>query len=261
MKNFIFILACAFSLVGYSQTCDYSYSYSNSSGWTRVDLVPTTGLPSSTARIDISSGVLNFNNAPDGNNDIRMYRSLGSSLCDNWVTEFDFKATAAGVVGNNRTIGHALLAFTANNQNPDRDFTGTQTNNDAIVVVIEDGNLVGSTDMYIKVRLKDGTLASSQCTSPFISLGVNYHVVIERIEGNNGRITLTNTDTDTEVYNCCFTIPSTITNLSFVQHSNTPVGILARTMTGIIDNTCIKDCYRSDDCCLAKEISGPSVGC
>lgn len=264
MKFYIFILALALSIQSNGQNCTHNYDYSNSTGWTRVDVFPTTGNPNTgTPRVNIASGSVNFNNAPDGNNDIRVFRSLtGGALCDSWVAEFDFNISAAGSGFDNITIGHLLLALTENNQNAWENFQGTRTDNDAIMVIVSDGNAAGSTDMAIRVGMKDeNNVPTVQCISPFIQLNTNYHIVLERIDGSNGRITLTNTDTETEIYNCCFTVPSSIGDLSFIQHSNGPQGDIDRTMTGSIDNTCIRDCFKVQDCCQDTEINGPSVIC
>jgi hypothetical protein len=258
MKNNFLYALLLFSFFGYSQTCNYNEAYSSANGWTTVDLSPN-GLPftGATPRINISNGTLNFVATADGSSDTRMYEQLSSPLCDSWVAEFDFIITGVGDGNDNRTVAHPILAITANRSQPLRETTGAVTNNDGIMVYLYNHNGTNSPDMAFRVIAKNGTTNSGILgLSPQVFLNVNYRIILERIQGVNGRITIINTDTDTELYSDCFDIPDGIENLSYIQHSNNPGGSATRILSGRIDNTCIRDCYQVDDCCLDDEIIG-----
>ncbi len=257
----VLLLTCTILLAFSAQSqCDFSYDYANQTGWTLVDLT-NNGTFTGTARVNISNGTFNFNNAPDGNNDIRGFTDLGTSLCESWIAEFDLIITGTGTT-RNRVIGHIPLSLTANNLSPFFNVNGAATDNDAIGVQIADGQGAGTSDMNIRPYYKDGTAFTvlTDC-SELIALNVNYHVTLERINNTNGRITVENTDNSTIILECCFTIPETVENLRFLQHSNNPQGFAPRVMTGSIDNTCIRNCERLDDCCLDEEIAGPTAFC
>jgi hypothetical protein len=261
MKIYLFTLFFTIGFFACGQNCTYSDDYNNSLGWTRIDLfntgVPTTGV----ARMNISSGVFNFARTVDGYNQIHMYRRLASPLCESWVAEFDFIIDSVGTDSDKKTVSHFPFSITSNQNHPFRIFSGSVTDNDAIMVYLFNNNGTGSDDMALSVMVKDSTSYIKHCESPEVSVGVNYHIILERIDGDNGRFTIINEDTQTEFHTCCFAIPEELKSLNYIQHANNPGGTLSRKLSGKIDSTCIRDCFQIDDCCLDTEINGPSIIC
>ncbi len=263
MKSAIFLFLLFFCIQSMSaqDSCSYYFDYNSAVGWTTVDNTANTGA-NMPPRIQVSGGVVQYSNAPDGSTDIRVYRKLDKPLCERWVAEFDFEVN--GVGSNNTSIATFLFMVSENNLNGIEDENNVTSVNDFIGVAVHDGNAVGATDMAVGVYVNDGNVRQwPLCESPFIILNNPYKVRLERLGSDAGRITLFDMGIEPfpEVYNCCFHIAGDVSGLSYLQHSNASSGLPVREMTGTVDNTCIKDCFELDDCCLGKEIEGPSQFC
>ncbi|TNE29397.1 MAG: T9SS type A sorting domain-containing protein [Bacteroidetes bacterium] len=266
MKNLFLSAGLLFSgLATYGQTCTHEFLYNDPLNWTVVD-VSDVGLVSP-SRIQVSGGQVQFINAIDGPNDTRVYRDLNVDLCENFVVDFEFEVTAVGDGlggANGRTIGHSILALTENNLNWIEDENSVRSDNDAILVHLVDGNATGASDMRMQVKLKDGANNPvTACESPFLLLNNLYSVRLERLGPDKGRVTLFDEEQEpaAEIYSSCFDIEGVISNLRYIQHSNSPSGTRDRQMSGTVDNTCIKNCYTEDDCCIGDEIVGPGTIC
>lgn len=269
MKTTLYLITFLFSLLSYGQqNCTYLFEYDNAINWTQVDLNSNSAQnPNNRILIDPTDGMLHFNATPDGGNDIRYFRNLGAVLGDSWRAEFEFEFTEAS--NSPQSIAHPIFALTANNSEPVREIgDGNPENfsdNDGIMVYIYNGN--GSlADIRIRVLIKDGNvLVPGQfCPSAPIDEGTDFRIILERMEGEFGRLRLidiTDEQNPDEILNCCFEIPATVEGLRFLQHSNQPGGMLTRTLTGTIDNSCILDNFREDECCLDREILGPPFIC
>lgn len=247
---FIFLFSSVFS-----QTCTYFDDYNSSAGWLIED-TDASGIPVTIPRISISGGTLNFINSNDGFNVTRLYKPLGFTLCDNWVTEFKFTPTAINT-SHPRSAGHHLFSVSAGPLAPLYSAPPlTFTNQDALGVTFV--SLNSTFDLNIIPLVKNGTnrLIISSCEIPLdgpASLGQTYLIRMERINPTQCRITVFRNATMQLVGTCCFNIPSSIQNLNYLQHANFTGGDLSRTLTGTIDSLCIKNCFSQESLLLGND--------
>lgn len=259
-STLIFLLT--FSLAK-SQDCDILYDYAVPGNWTIVDL-NSNGNTVTTPRILIQNGELEFDNAPDGENEIRAWQRLPNTLCNNWIVEFEFESliTSEGT-NQNRTVGHLPFAATAGSLAPTRDFDRNDSDQDFIGVAFIDGT--NTNDFRFQIFLKDGTTRVFPVENSEIDVNMNgrWTVRLERIEGERVRMTVWDFDTEELIDEVCVTIPETadISNLTHVQNSNNPIGFDQRVLDGLVDNICVRNCEKIDPCCFNRDIEGPTQIC
>lgn len=287
---FLFLITITWSY-SYGQCLDYT----NPQLWTTIDqgdslpVAHDAIVVSNSPRIfiDNSQNQVTYNNAPCGDNDIRVYQRLNQALCESWIAEFEFMITGVGgqnTVWNtitewagNKRLGFIPFAVTANSTNPiaQIDFTtnknvaNARTNNDALGIVIADGNTNPLNDINLSAFYKDGTNQVNACTIQIL-INTRYKVKLERIGQTAGRMTLFQVVPDATQETgfsylqigstCCFSIPETVDSLKFVQHANNPLGATYRETTGWVNNTCIQNCFKEDACCF-NGIVGPEEIC
>lgn len=246
-----------------SQTCDINEQYSGNSGWNIVDL-NQNGNTNPTPRIAEQNGAMQFINAPCGFNEIRAWKPIGDVLCNSWVVEFDVTNNTVDAAGAGNT-GHLVFAATAGNLAPVRDFAKTDINQDLIGVEIADGN--GLNDLRFCMYIKDGTtrLNPTGGTPNYQSIFVtpyqgSWHIRLERLDDNRARLTVTD-QFDNVIGQICEEIPSSVNGLTHIQHSNNPIGGDARRLTASIDNLCLDNCFKVNECCINPDIEGPGVIC
>lgn len=261
MKKFSLQLLLALIIGSFSTfgqlTCNIAEDYSSANGWTSVNVngASATGNTSIISNpILIQNGTVDFNNVINGFNDTRVYRRLGRTLCNSWVADFDFDPNIPQDGRND--VGQYIFCLTAGTEGPLRDFDNF-IDQDGISVVYYDGT--ANNDCQLVVHIKDGPAFSTSLpiAAPFNGV---YQIRLERIDGIIGRLTATNTINNV-VQSICFDIPETIGGLTHLQHANYTRSSFRRSLNGTLDNTCIADCQRVDECCFLRDITGPSEFC
>ena len=257
----LFMLFCigVFSNATYGQ---FDFSSPSASSWTVVDLIYPGATAPSSARIEINSVTerLEFTNAADDNNDIRIYRAV-NPMCDNWTAEFDFEVTSSST-GN---VFYIPFVLTENNENAIGERLNgissyTTTDNNAIgTYVRKDG--VGQ-NMYIGPFCKLGTqnwASSDPGERVNLTFGDTYHVTLERLSLSQGKMTV---EGDNDFYEVrCFDIDTAINDLTYLQVSNNPAGGWSKSITGWVDNIDVFNCIKKKSCCIDTEIMGLSDLC
>lgn len=245
------LLLIAFTVQKVSgQSCDIFYDYSTQGSWNYVNM----GNPSN-PRITVTGGSLFFNNAPDGQVEIRATNRLGRTLCDSWVAEFDFTPTGTGS-GSAYYTGHMIFNLTAG----DDQFRWGANGSDQDGIGICFLNQTNQTALELTPRVMDGTTHIFDGCRLVIELGQTYRIRLERIQTTGGRLSVFD-EGGNLIDECCFDIPETVEGLTHIQHSNQVTGDWRRILTATIGNTCIQDCHRIDPCCLDEEIEGDDIIC
>lgn len=207
--------------------------------------------------VEINNGLLNFiNGAPDGSigstavgSQRRVYAPIGTSLDfdDTWRSRVEFTPQLLGEQNGQPHTGHTIIAFTAGTQEPfnncpDLACTGYPIGNQDGLIIYYGTDNPPNGNIFFGVRAKDGT---SETGSPLISnttIGSTFYVEFERLSPTQSELSIFD---DASFSNHVagspvqFTIPSTLTGLSYVQHGNQVRGQVERELTGYIDNVCI----------------------
>lgn len=200
-----------------ANSCFFTEHYSfGGVGWTKS--------PQSTG-FDIFVNNRAVFNGPNADNtlDRRIFKPLSCTLADcAWKADFIFSVT-----GHNQASA-PILAFTAGTQTLlfDRNANPiAQTNQDAIIVWLS--SFFDSNPLSLSIWAKDGT---SQTASVFlsppvkidISFGLIYYCRLERTSPTNIKLSVFLDPQRTALISAPiqFTIPSTITGLNTIQHSN-----------------------------------------
>lgn len=266
MKRILIFIILTIPVISFSQKCDFQDDYSNPNGWSFEDL-DQTGAVQTPQRITINGGTLNFNNSPDGLNITRAFRKIGNNLCNSWVADIIFTPTQ--VKNATRSAGHIIFVATAGNQAPLRipTYNGQNmnfTNQDAIGVFFRSNPNRWNLEI-IPFLKDDNQWLTSNCNPINLdgqqTINTTYQIRLERIDLNNGRLTVRRQSNGQIVGQCCFNIPPTIQNLNFIQHANATGGDLTRSISGNVDSLCIRNCFTIDNCCNPNQIIGDNLIC
>jgi hypothetical protein len=282
------------------QYCDWTDDYSNSALWTpvRVTYEDTSDICCNTSgssiqghpgNINVGGGTCNFAGENgnlgvyDGGADVRVYRSIGTTLngINSWKAEFDFKPTAIWLQPGPYYVGHAIFALTAGTLNPINDNTLPDiccqplSNQDGVMVMYTNETSLGSSSIGFYIMVKHG--ASWDQSTSFIRIpqpsGVTspwYYFRLERFNENDYKLSVF-TDPQRTIHVIdpvvphhsspfCFSSTLVPQNLNILQHSNVPQGSYNRMLGGSLDNTCILR-VNKDPCCFPTQIVGPSEFC
>lgn len=256
-KTFLIILLICFSAIHFfAQTsCTLFEDYNTSVGWVYED-TDATGATVTTPRISIAGSSLNFINSIDGLSVTRLYKPLGFTLCNNWVAEFKFTPSSINTT-HFRSTGHHLFTVTGGPlaslySAPPLAFT----NQDALGITFV--SLTSTYDLNIIPLVKDGTNRTivASCNIALdgaATIGQTYFIRMERLNSTQCRISVFRNSTMQLVGTCCFNIPSSIQNLTHLQHSNFTGGQVTRTLSGSLDSLCIKNCYSLNNVDLGND--------
>ena len=227
--------------------CHYAFDYSDSTGWTQTGSL-----------VEISNNKVNFiDGAPDGSYSSisvgiqrRLSFNLGTTFnsMDTWTVDFDFTPMEVGTHSNgNYHTGHNLFSLSENDNDPFNDCNDLpcsgfpQGSQDAISLVYATDN-PPSGDIHFSIRAKDNGVETGSDLIFSNTLGNTYYL---RLTRENSTIIKLNVYTDAARTThltgspISFTIPSTITGLTTIQHGNIVRGQVERELTGNIDNLCI----------------------
>ena len=265
MKNLILITFLIVYNLAHAQNCDISYDYGNAVDWNIVDL--NNSGQAVGGRITINNNQVNFIAAPDGANEVRVWRNTQTTLCNSWIAEFDFisnvprEGNGPGTANDGKTVGHVVFAATAGNLAPTEGFNRITTNQDMIGVTFIDDDPLN--DFRISLFFKDGTnrIIPLENTQVDVPIRGNWHITLERIDGEKVRMTVNDNTTGAQIGQVCVSVPLSIQGLTHIQHSNNPIGDSYRILTGSVSNTCIRNCEKLDICCVQRSIDGPSEIC
>ncbi|MBK9732270.1 MAG: T9SS type A sorting domain-containing protein [Chitinophagaceae bacterium] len=215
--------------------CDIlNKDYSNLNGWTNVGTAVT-----------ITSGKVIYNQIP-GQSDHRVYTSLGMTLGNVWVAEFDFNPQS----GNNIGVAASLFCLTAGTQKPYKDPPYTPltpyTNQDFIEVNLvsphNTPNYLSETKIY--ATYKDN--ASAPVSSSSLSIPAwnqTYYARIQRVSSTQGFLSVFS-DQERTVHilgsPLCFELPASVNGLNTLQHANIDQADADRRFSGWVDNSCIR---------------------
>ncbi|CAM1362863.1 T9SS type A sorting domain-containing protein [Tenacibaculum xiamenense] len=269
-KNLIFLLCVILQFYVSAQNCNTLENYSADNNWT-IEGIDRGGNSINPQTISIANGTFNYEETPDAWNVIRAYRPLGYTLCNSWQTEFIFNPTS--VNNDPLSAGHIIFSATAGslapmrvvNQNTD---TLVWTDQDAIGVVFRSNGT--EFDLEMLPFIKNGTdwitpnCAISLDGNQTITPEVSYRVRLERISRERGRLTVFRVvpeGEDERIGECCFDIPPGVEGLSVIQHANATGGNHTRIISGTIDDLCIQNCFRRENCCIDQEIIGNTLIC
>ena len=163
--------------------------FSSSTGWTTVG-----------SNISITGGAITASSMTTQSEN-RMYKSLGFTIADNFVMEFEFEETAIS-----HGAHYMLFTLTAGSGN-----INSATNQDAIQIWVDKG----SPTFYL--RDKDGTSTGSNTSALTFSESTRYYVTLVN---NNRTVTYTvrtGSHTGTVLGTNSITLQSGITGLTHVQ--------------------------------------------
>ncbi len=208
-------------------SCTYTDDYSSSTGWTQIG----TG-------VSIAAGAVEFNSA-DNFPDRRIYKPLGCSLadCGSWTADFDI------YVSGQNNESHPVFGFTAGSEVPFYNYTLMQeSDQDGVFVWMS--YMCPTGDSHLSIAAKDGTarmFSFSTSTCIGISFNTTYYCRFQRTSPTNMRLSAFS-DAGRTIHIAGspidFTIPSTITGLNYIQHSNYE-SQTTQWFSGTIDNTSI----------------------
>ncbi len=253
-----------------AQTCsgDINDDYSTPGIWTTDTKIGTSISPewsSPNHQAQVSGGVATIQ-TPAEDWEARIFRNLGTTLCNSFIAEIDFTPTINDPASSGSSSGnHAMIAIalTAGNEHPfgTRDSLGSLVRSDQDEIKVVLGDLTASDDAIFKVSIQNGTqnAVATSLTNVYTTNG-SYHITLERIDATHGRISIANTVADLFEQKC-FEIPEGIEGLNFVQHSGNPAAGYAKEADFTVDNLCITNCATLDDCCFVEDFSGPTSVC
>jgi hypothetical protein len=265
MNKFLIIISILFSISSFGQKTDeclFFSDYSNPSDWTQVGSL-----------VEISGDVLNFiDGAPDGSIGStaagiqrRVHASIGSTLNanDQWIARVEFTPLAVGTHNGQPHTGHTILALTAGIQEPFNNCsnlacTGYPTGIQDGLIVYYGSNNPPDGNLFFGVRSRDGSSESGSTLIVNNSLGSTFYVQFERISSTE---TILSVFDDVNYSNHIpgspvnFSIPSTVTGLTTVQHGNQVRGQIERELTGYIDNLCINRVNANETCFFQSDYS------
>jgi len=219
-------------------------------------------------RITINQNRLNFIDAYDRNPDIRAHRMLNQTLCDYWITEFDFEVVSDDpAIGLTQQVAYIPFSVTENDEHPyaKRNPGYQVTNNNALGVLVNANTTTNNTNVlkiapFWKIANTNSNLGHQMWANAMNHIAIDedvaYHVIFERIDLEHGRLTVSANGFH-EVM--CFDIDPNVTNLKHLQHSNNPLGGWHRYVNGWVDNVCILDCTMPEDCSTAEEQNSLSM--
>jgi hypothetical protein len=255
--KYVFILLVVITSQIFAQVppCNiYGTNYSSSAGWTATQ----TG---SNQKINILGGQCIFGSVPGNPDDIRIYRTLNSSVGNAWFAEFKLKVTNVG------TNGGMILPFvlTAGILSPST-ISPSPTNwsdQDAVGISCGTPGTNNTEPIYLRAYVKDGIHEISNECSIKIDLNVQYLVRIERYGTNStkGRLIVKKMGpqgTYTFVGSCCFYIPQTVNGLYVIQSANYIPAYQYRNESAIMDDLCVGTDILS---CCYSELTGMDVIC
>ncbi|MEM7371461.1 MAG: DUF6443 domain-containing protein, partial [Bacteroidota bacterium] len=256
---FSLLLTLPFSLFSQSNLA-FEDNFSRPHLWEEIYLIPlntSTGqLLTSDGDIHIDGGEVVYDDC--GNQaDKRVVRKIGTPLGQYWTLDVDFTPTAGGPHG----VGHIIAGLTAGTANPYNIVPETvSSSNPSFAHTEQDGifleymsPLNGATsDYYLRVRSKDGTTYHTPVSCGNIAPnGQTYYLRLIRA---NGSLTFqryndaARTDLEDDY---ALSLPSTVTGLNALQHSNIPQGSYNRKLTATVANVKLYDssmpCVRCGD--------------
>ncbi|MEM7371969.1 MAG: DUF6443 domain-containing protein, partial [Bacteroidota bacterium] len=231
--------------------------------WEEIYLIPlntSTGqLLTSDGDIHIDGEEVVYDDCGD-QSDKRVYRKLGSPLGQSWTLDVDFTPTAGGPHG----VGHIVAGLTAGTANPYNIVPETVTSsNPTFAPTEQDGifleymsPLNGATSQYyLRVRSKDGTTYHTPVNAasyPFD--GRTFYLRMSM--NSSGSLTFEVFDDAARapgdlLASHSLSVPSSVTGLNVLQHSNIPQGSYNRKLTATVDNVKLYDssmpCVRCED--------------
>jgi PKD-like domain len=257
IANFIFTI-CLGQIV--KQGCNISYDYSSSAGWTidkhlyNLNCQTNTLLTGTQTNHVFANNQLQLNNIQCGAMN-RVYRSLGTTLGNTFITDFEAKIYQSP--NNARPVYH-LLALTENDLPPYADYpsscTWVKTGNNAIIVWIGAANDIMIVSKY-------------QTTDVFNHLGfvLNYNISYffrlkrESISKLTFEVFADANRTNLIFRKNCIDIDLRITGLKFIQHANGNSAGFPYAINGYIANTCINT--NPDFTCCTPRITGNNTVC
>jgi hypothetical protein len=194
---------------------DVSYDYSSSTGWTQTGSQVAIG--SNVLTGTITTGSLQ-----------QEYKALGITLSDSqWICDFKYMTTF-----RSSAPSVPVLVFAAGTSDP-------QASTQDSLMVIGQNNNPGD---CLLLAYKDG--AGSLTTSGATQVGINqsqqYYCRLSRTSTTNLRLSVySDVIHQTLVGTIDFTIPSTVTTLTTIQHCGDSTFTSGRNLTYIIDDTWI----------------------
>ncbi|AEA42409.1 T9SS type A sorting domain-containing protein [Fluviicola taffensis] len=270
---FVAIILTGLPLIGSAQcssTPDFYDDYSSSTGWTSVDKT------NHTPYVTIGSGTMNYTNV-SGGREQRIVKALPFTLANAFVA--GCKINLSG--GN--APSHLVMSFTENNNDTwytqtgqlteCSAFSGTITNQDALFCYIGDPSSPFSTfccpqnnNWQIYVGYKDGTTllnnASTGISIP--NAYTDYYVRLQRTDNWGGIISIfSDAAMTTHITGSpqCFSMPTTVQNLQYVQHGVATGGNCRRKLSMQLDDLKIYNGYSPCPWELIPSFTAENVVC
>jgi len=214
----------------YSQTIIFEDDYTTNAGWTQI---PPTGVNVVTVDDPSFPDIVKFNAVPDGGstNDIRVFKSLGTTLDNEWILESEF------IVNDHPGNPPAHLIYTLS--------AGTDelTATNQAMIALHYSN-TGDPGQGIQVFQKDGIPEPTPIGSKIlVGIGEQTHIRFARTSATTATLeifsdaarTLHFTGSPVQITG----LLPTITGLNTLNHGNNFDGGTGRILTAEIDNTVI----------------------
>ena len=243
-----------------AQCCSGTFAnitYSSAAPWTVIS--------DYNGDMSVSGGTGNFNTCTCSAYN-RMYASLPGTLSNTqWVAEM--KLTVSG--GNGPA--HLILAFTASNIDPICDETYTAVDNDGVWAELIRVTAPTSDaccpqsggDWVFKGRSKDGTVLQTESNGITLPNGTStVYIRLERYQTHGTLSVFSDNTFSTHLTGSpvCFTIPSTVTGLQYVQQGAITWGNTHRILSGTVDNLKICDSTHCSSNCIPRLSDGNENG-
>lgn len=233
----------------------------NCAGW-----IPATNLAGiGTINVNTNSGRLEFNGVQAASEN-RIAKPLGAAYDDLYALDFDMNIAEVNSGTNDNTPkGIFPVVLSSLNENPSWEFPNNNcnlVNMDILALSCWTTTTANSGTGYIlRAEVTDNGVPVTNNNSITLNYGTTYFNTVNVYNNGRGEVFVYNNAAKTAaslVGSFCFSIPSTVRGLTFMQHSTNTGGGLVRRTTGWVDNTNVR--RLSDGCCTIN-LTGNNVIC
>ena len=206
---------------------------------------------------NVNSGYVNFDNVA-GAHENRLVKSLGTAYDKNFQLNFNL------IVTNSQTgNGFYPVLLSSGNTDPNFNFyvsaCPVATTMDELIVSCTTPSASSAASPTLSVIVRDNGVNVVNTTSFSLTYGTPYYCSIKVFGNGKAEIQVYSDCRKTILlYKECFSFPSSVKALTFLQHSINSLGGLSRRSSGKVADVCLKTVKY--DCCQMS-ISGPNVIC
>lgn len=201
-----------------------THNYSNSTGWTQINQ------DGGADKIEITGGALSYTGSAGGSNNNRqtMHRAISETLSNtHWQINGKLRWTS-------QTGGGAFFVYAVSENTS---WLNDGSSNDMIGLIYS-----FSATGRLAISVKDGTTATTSSFISSISSSTDYYWRLERLDATTTKLSVFSDSARTTHVSgspIAFTVPSGITALDTIQHSNNFGDGTGNLFTGTVDDVTI----------------------